>query len=52
MDLYGRDKGNVSLPPRLQTLDYEETKRKDTIINTQKYFYNFKIAESNRRIQR
>ncbi|KAL6430278.1 hypothetical protein ACFW04_007772 [Cataglyphis niger] len=52
MDLYGVDKGNVSLPPRLQTLDFKETEKKNTIINTQKCFYDLKIAESKRRIQR
>ncbi|XP_050458101.1 uncharacterized protein MG328 homolog [Cataglyphis hispanica] len=52
MDLYGKDKGNVSLPPRLQTLDFKETKTKGTIINTQKCLYDLKIAESNKRIQR
>lgn len=52
MDLYGKDKGNVSLPSRLQSRDFKETKLKDIIINTQKCLYNLKIAESNKRIQR
>lgn len=53
MDLYGIDKGNVSLPPRLQMRDFKETKKKeDTIINTQKCLYDLQIAESNKRIQR
>lgn len=52
MNLYGRDKGNVSLPPRLQPRDFDGTKLKNVIINTQKCLYNLKIAESNKRIQR
>ncbi|XP_025267271.1 uncharacterized protein LOC112638905 [Camponotus floridanus] len=52
MDLYGKDKGNVSLPPRLQPHDFDGTKLKDVIINTQKCLYDLKIAESNKRIQR
>lgn len=52
MDLYGKDKGNISLPQRLQTINFEETKFKDDIINTQKSFYNLKIAEINKKIQR
>lgn len=51
MDLYGKDKGNVSLPPRLQPRDFDGIKLKN-IINTQKCLYNLKIAESNKRIQR
>lgn len=52
MDLYGKDKGNISLPQRLQTIDFDETKLQDVIVNTQKCFYNLKIAEINKRIQR
>ncbi|XP_070149953.1 cilia- and flagella-associated protein 157-like [Polyergus mexicanus] len=52
MDLYGKDKGNVSLPPRLQSRDFKETKLKDIVINTQICLYNLKIAELNKRIQR
>jgi len=52
MDLYGKDKGNVSLPQRLQTINFDETKLKDVIVNTQKCFYDLKIAEINKRIQR
>jgi len=52
MDLHGKDKGNVSLPPRLQLRDFDGTKLKDVIINTQKCLYDLKIAESNKRIQR
>lgn len=52
MDLYGKDQGNISLPRRLQTIDFDETKLKDVIINTQKCFYDLKIAEINKKIQR
>ncbi|KYM82199.1 hypothetical protein ALC53_07347 [Atta colombica] len=49
MDLYGKDKGNISLPQRLQSIN--ETKQKTVIVNTQKCFYDLKIAEINKRIQ-
>ncbi|KYN33331.1 hypothetical protein ALC56_12042 [Trachymyrmex septentrionalis] len=52
MDLYGKDKGNISLPQSLQPIDFDETKWKNIIINTQKGFYDLKIAEINKRIQR
>ncbi|XP_072761848.1 cilia- and flagella-associated protein 157 [Anoplolepis gracilipes] len=52
MDLYGKDKRNVSLPSSLQPHNFDDTKLKNVIINTQKAFYNLKIAESNKRIQR
>ncbi|CAL1685675.1 unnamed protein product [Lasius platythorax] len=52
MDLYGKDKGNISLPPRLQPQDFDEIKLKNVIINTQKCLYGVKIAELNKRIQR
>lgn len=52
MDLYGKDRGNISLPPRLQPRNFDETKLKDVIVNTQKEFYNLKIAEIKKRIQR
>lgn len=52
MDLYGKDKGNISLPPRLQPRNFDETKLKNVIINTQRSLYNLKIAELNKRIQR
>ncbi|XP_018373712.1 PREDICTED: uncharacterized protein LOC108768018 [Trachymyrmex cornetzi] len=51
MDLYGRDKGNISLPQRLQPINFDETKLKTIIVNTQKCFYDLKIAEINKRIQ-
>lgn len=52
MDLYGKDKGNVSLPKRLQPPDFDETKLKNVIINTQTRFYDLKLAEVIKRIQR
>ncbi|EFN85345.1 hypothetical protein EAI_16029 [Harpegnathos saltator] len=52
MDLYGKDKGNVSLPPRLQPPDFNEAALEEIIVNTQKAFYNLKIAETNKKIQR
>jgi len=52
MDLYGKDRGNVSLPRSLQPPDFDGTKLEKTIINTQRCFYNLKIAEINRRIQK
>ncbi|XP_020280900.1 uncharacterized protein LOC109853327 [Pseudomyrmex gracilis] len=52
MDLYGKDKGNVSLPKRLQPPDFDETKLENVIINTQTRFYDLKIAETIKRIQR
>lgn len=52
MNLYGKDKGNISLPQRLQPINFDETKLKNIIVNTQKCFYDLKIAEINKRIQR
>ncbi|KYM94480.1 hypothetical protein ALC62_14923 [Cyphomyrmex costatus] len=52
MNLYGKDKGNISLPKRLQPINFDETKLKTIIINTQKCFYDLKIAEINKKIQR
>jgi len=49
MDLYGKDKGNISLPQRLQSIN--ETQQETVIVNTQKCFYDLKIAEINKRIQ-
>ncbi|KAG7202763.1 hypothetical protein KM043_009932 [Ampulex compressa] len=55
VDLYGKDKGNISLPLRLQSPDEKNVKNVDdipTIINTQKAFYEIKIADINNRIQK
>jgi len=52
MDLYGKDKGNVSLPKSLQPPDFDGTKLEKVIINTQRAFYNLKLEEINRRIQK
>jgi len=52
MNLYGRDKSNISLPQRLQSINFDETRLKNVIVNTQECFYNLKITEINRRIQR
>lgn len=52
MDLYGKDKNNISLPQSLQTINFDETELKNVIINTQKCFYDIKIAEMNKKVQR
>lgn len=52
MDLYGKDMSNVSLPQRLQTINFDETKLEGIIVNTQKCFYDIKIANINQRIER
>lgn len=52
MDIYGKDKGNVSLPLSLRPRDFDEAKLKNIIVNTQKRFYEMKIEETNKRIQR
>lgn len=52
MDLYGKDKGNISLPPRLQSPNTNKGELKKIIINTQKAFYDLKIAETVKKTQR
>lgn len=52
MDLYGKDMSNVSLPQRLQTINFDEIKLEGIIVNTQKCFYDIKIANINQRIER
>ncbi|XP_032670667.1 uncharacterized protein LOC116843891 [Odontomachus brunneus] len=52
MDLYGKDKGNISLPLRLQSPNTNKGKLKEIIVNTQKAFYNLKIADIVKKIQR
>lgn len=52
MNSYEKNMGNVSLPPRLQPPDFNPDKLKEIIVNTQKAFYNLKITETNKRIQR
>lgn len=50
VDLHGKDKGNISLPTKLQS--YEDDEKKPTIINMQKTFYTIKIANIESRINR
>lgn len=50
VDLHGKDKGNISLPAKLQS--YEDDEKKPTIINMQKTFYTIKIADIESRINR
>ncbi|KOX74591.1 hypothetical protein WN51_00546 [Melipona quadrifasciata] len=52
VDLHGKDKGNISLPKKLQSYDDEDKKNLPTIINTQRTFYNIKIADIENRINR
>ncbi|CAK9803186.1 hypothetical protein ANTQUA_LOCUS3621 [Anthophora quadrimaculata] len=53
VDLYDRDKGNISLPVTLQSYDNnEDQKQKPTIINMQKAFYDIRIADIKNRINR
>lgn len=51
VDLHGKDKGNISLPAKLQSYD-EDDEKKPTIINMQKTFYTIKIADIESRINR
>ena len=58
VDLEGKDKGNISLPQRLQPPNIEEDdyllgeEHKVTIMNMQKAMYEIKIADLEKRIQR
>ncbi|KAK9303287.1 hypothetical protein QLX08_005046 [Tetragonisca angustula] len=52
VDLHGKDKGNISLPKKLQLYDDEDEKNLPTIINTQQTFYSIKIADIENRINR
>lgn len=52
VDLHGKDKGNISLPKKLQSYDDEDKKNLPTIINTQRTFYSIKIADIENRINR
>ncbi|XP_061935770.1 nuclease SbcCD subunit C [Apis cerana] len=51
VDLHGKDKGNISLPAKLQSYENDDEK-KPTIINMQKTFYTIKIADIESRINR
>lgn len=51
MDLY-KDKSNINLPQYFQSINFDKTKLKTIIVNTQKCVYDLKIAEINERIQR
>ncbi|XP_076220758.1 uncharacterized protein LOC116430727 [Nomia melanderi] len=52
VDLQGKDKRNISLPMKLQSYEYEQAINKPTIINTQRTFYNIRIADIDNRINR
>ncbi|XP_076757253.1 uncharacterized protein LOC143427208 [Xylocopa sonorina] len=52
MDLYGKDKGNISLPAKLQSYEDDDQKAKPTIINLQRTFYDIKIADIKNKINR
>lgn len=52
VDLFGKDKGNISLSTQLQSYEDEDQKRLPTIINLQKTFYSIKIADIENRINR
>ncbi|XP_076236915.1 uncharacterized protein LOC143180819 [Calliopsis andreniformis] len=52
VDLLGKDKGNISLPVRLQPSEDEDEKNRPTIINMQRAFYTIKIADIQNRIKR
>lgn len=56
VDLFGADKGNISLPPRLQSpevIDGEVDDLKQVMIyNTQEAFYQVRISDILKRIQR
>ncbi|CAK9827870.1 hypothetical protein ANTRET_LOCUS5509 [Anthophora retusa] len=53
VDLYDRDKGNISLPVTLQSYDNnEDQKQKPTIINMQRAFYDIRIADIKNRTDR
>ncbi|XP_024942091.1 A-kinase anchor protein 9-like isoform X2 [Cephus cinctus] len=57
VDLYGKDKRNISLPSRLQPLNIEDSEMEDqkdkvVIINMQKAMYDIRIADLETRIKR
>ncbi|CAL7941972.1 unnamed protein product [Xylocopa violacea] len=52
MDLYGKDKGNISLPAKLQSYEDDDKKAKPTIINLQRTFYDIKIVDIKHKINR
>lgn len=52
VDLFGKDKGNISLSQKLQSWQDEKEKSKPTIINTQKAFYSIKIGDIETKINR
>lgn len=56
VDLHGADKGNISLPARLKSPEVLEGHTGDVkqvmILNMQKAFYNVKITDIQKRIQR
>ncbi|XP_060829767.1 uncharacterized protein LOC132914575 [Bombus pascuorum] len=52
VDLFGKDKGNISLSTQLQSYEDEDQKKLPTIINLQRTFYSIKIADIENRINR
>nr|XP_033329961.1 uncharacterized protein LOC117222401 [Megalopta genalis] len=52
VDLQGRDKGNISLPLKLQSYENGVAKAQPTIINMQKAFYDIRIEDIESRIKR
>nr|XP_034184737.1 uncharacterized protein LOC117606432 isoform X1 [Osmia lignaria]XP_034184738.1 uncharacterized protein LOC117606432 isoform X1 [Osmia lignaria]XP_034184739.1 uncharacterized protein LOC117606432 isoform X1 [Osmia lignaria]XP_034184740.1 uncharacterized protein LOC117606432 isoform X1 [Osmia lignaria]XP_034184741.1 uncharacterized protein LOC117606432 isoform X1 [Osmia lignaria] len=52
VDLFEKDKGNISLSAKLQSWQDEKEKSKPTIINTQKAFYSIKIGDIQNKINR
>ncbi|XP_026667959.1 uncharacterized protein LOC108623343 [Ceratina calcarata] len=55
VDLQGKDKGNISLPEKLQSYESAEDPRQKgqpTIINTQRAFYDIKVADIDNKIHR
>ncbi|XP_046420388.1 uncharacterized protein LOC124179731 [Neodiprion fabricii] len=56
VDLYGADKGNISLPPRLQSPEVHDEETDDSkevmILNMQTAFYQIRIADILKRIER
>ncbi|XP_076637024.1 cilia- and flagella-associated protein 157 [Colletes latitarsis] len=52
VDLHGKDKGNISLPLKLHSYKDGQDKNMPTIINTQRTFYNIRIADIKNEINR
>ncbi|XP_053995455.1 uncharacterized protein LOC128885430 [Hylaeus anthracinus] len=52
VDLHGKDKGNISLPPKLHSYEDEQNKNNPTIINMQRALYSIKITDVENKIKR